>query len=87
MPADSATAADRIRAFVTSEILRDERARIEDDEPLLTSGVIDSFSLVDFRQFLESTFGVEVPESDLTPDTMDTIRMVVARLGTLGAFR
>ena len=83
MPFDRSGAADTINAFIRTKILRDAGARLTDDSPLLTSGIVDSFALVDFHQFLEDTFDVRIPESDFTPDRMNTIDAIVGRVAEL----
>ncbi len=72
-----------IAGFVRDRILRDPSARVDRDDPLITSGVIDSFSLVDLRLFLEETFHVSIPDGDLTPDVMNTVAMIAARIDGL----
>ena len=74
--------ADKLKAFITARFLKD-RAMVSDDQSLLESGVIDSFSLVDLRHFIEDTYGVTVPDMDLTPERMDTVRLIMARVAEL----
>jgi acyl carrier protein len=52
------------------------------DEPLFTSGLLDSFALTDFVGGLEEEFGVTVPDSDLSARKFDTIGKVEAYLAT-----
>ena len=64
---------DVLAQFLTSEILKDPDRRIPADEALISSGLIDSFSLVDTALFVEDTFGVRIEDSELTANTFDTI--------------
>jgi acyl carrier protein len=50
------------------------------DEPLFTSGLLDSFALTDFVGGLEEEFGVTVPDSDLSARKFDTIAKVESYL-------
>ena len=69
---------DRLRDFVRSELLRKPDYPLAADEPLITGGLIDSFSLAQIGVFVEDAFGVYVPDTDLTVANMDTIeRMVI----------
>ena len=77
-PADAAA----LRAFIDARFLKG-RAPVDDDQSLLESGVIDSFSLVDLRHFIEDTYGVTVPDMDLTPERMDTVRLIMVRVAEL----
>jgi acyl carrier protein len=42
------------------------------------SGVLDSFSLVDFVTLIESECGIRIDDSDLRPENFDTISKVHA---------
>jgi acyl carrier protein len=46
------------------------------DDPLFTSGMLDSFALTDFVSGLEIEFGVTIPDSDLSARRFDTISKV-----------
>ena len=46
---------------------------MSDDEALISSGLIDSFSLVDLALFVEDTFGVRIEDSELASDVFDTL--------------
>jgi acyl carrier protein len=48
------------------------------DCSLFTSGVLDSFSLVDFVSLLEGECGVKIDDADLRPDNFDTISKIEA---------
>lgn len=68
---------DRLRDFVRSELLRKPDYPLADDEPLMTGGLIDSFSLAQVGVFVEDAFGVYLPDTDLTVANMDTIQRMV----------
>jgi acyl carrier protein len=48
----------------------------EEDESLFESGYLDSFGLADLIGEIERDFGVNVPDSDLTPRTFESIRKI-----------
>ena len=68
---------DRLRDFVRSELLRKPDYPLAADEPLITGGIIDSFSLAQIGVFVEDAFGVYLPDTDLTVANMDTIERMV----------
>jgi acyl carrier protein len=68
---------DRLRDFVRSELLRKLDYPLAADEPLITGGLIDSFSLAQIGVFVEDAFGVYLPDTDLTVANMDTIERMV----------
>jgi acyl carrier protein len=68
---------DQLRDFVRSELLSKPDYPLADDDPLITGGLIDSFSLAQVGVFVESAFGVYLPDTDLTVTNMDTIERMV----------
>jgi acyl carrier protein len=68
---------DRLLDFVRIELLRKPDYPLAADEPLITGGFIDSFSLAQIGVFVEDAFGVYLPDTDLTVANMDTIERMV----------
>lgn len=68
----------RLTEYIAAEILRQPSRAIKPDEPLLTSGLIDSFHLVDLALFVEDNFGVHIDDSELNASTFDTLDGLVA---------
>jgi acyl carrier protein len=63
---------EQITEFICVELLKDPTRRIREDEPLISSGLIDSFGLVDLALFVEDTFGVRIEDVELTSSVFDT---------------
>jgi len=59
--------------YITHEILKQPDLSISTDEALISSGLIDSFSLVDLALYVEDTFGVRIDDTELNADTFDTL--------------
>lgn len=64
---------EKIRRFIQVKILKDPDRQIAGDEPLISSGLIDSFSLVDIALFVEEEFGVRIDDSELSAEVFDTL--------------
>ncbi len=62
-----------LRAYLTSQILRDPAYPLDDGDALISSGLIDSFSLVDLALWVEAAYGVHIDNSDLNASTFDTL--------------
>lgn len=71
---------DALRKYITGEIMRSPKYPLANDEPLMTGGLIDSFSLVQIGLFIEDTFGVKIPDVELTVENMDTLDKMVANI-------
>ena len=63
----------QIAHFIAAEILKDPGRKIGDDEAIISSGLIDSFNLVDLALFIEETFNVRIDDAELTADIFDTV--------------
>ena len=63
----------KLSEFIAAEILKQPGRSISSDEKLITSGLIDSLSLVDIALFIEETFQVVIDDTELNADTFDTI--------------
>ena len=63
----------QLATFLAEKILKQPNRPITADEPLLSSGLIDSFSLMDVALFVEDTFGVRIEDTELNADTFDTL--------------
>jgi len=81
------TAEHRIEDLVRDALrahLRLARA-ISDDEPLLSSGLVDSLGVLEFVAAIEKATGVAIPVTAVTLENMDTVARVcglVRRLST-----
>jgi acyl carrier protein len=80
---------NEIIEYVAGEILRDSSRTIGLEEPLISSGLIDSFHLVDLALFVESAFGVRIDDTELSASVFDTVlalaELIVSRMpGEIG---
>ncbi|MBI4732847.1 MAG: acyl carrier protein [Chloroflexi bacterium] len=64
--------------YIAAEFLKDPGRSIAPDEALLSSGLIDSFHLVDLALFVEDNFGVHIDDSELNASTFDNLTQLVA---------
>ena len=63
----------KISEYMAKEIIKQPGRTIRPDEALLTSGLIDSFHLVDLALFVEDNFGVHIDDSELNASTFDSL--------------
>lgn len=74
---------EKITNYLKNEILQQPDREIKADEAIISSGLIDSFSLVDVALFVEDEFGVTIDDTELNADTFDTLdalaNLVIAR--------
>ena len=71
---------EKLRAFITRELIHDADYPLTDTEGILTGGLMDSFALAELAVYVESEFGVYIPDSDLTVANMDTLDQMAVRV-------
>ena len=59
--------------FIAAEILSQPGREISPTDKLISSGLIDSLSLVDIALFVEEQFQVIIDDTELNADTFDTL--------------
>lgn len=66
--------ADDLRRFLTEDLLVDEH--LGEDDPLFSSGLLDSVAMMSLITFLESRMGADVRPSDVTLENFDTLARI-----------
>ena len=72
------TIIDNLNQYITRELLKQPNLSITADEALISSGLINSFSLVDLALFVEDTYGVRIDDTELNADTFDSLSQLSA---------
>ena len=77
---------EKARAYITENFLYMRRDfRLDDNDSLLGNGIVDSMGVMEVISFIETEFGVEVGDDDVTEENLGSItaisRFVVARAG------
>lgn len=67
-----------LRKFIAAELIRDPDYPLQDDEALISGGLIDSFSLVELQLFIEEQFSIRIDDPDMTADSADNLNDIVA---------
>ncbi|MGH2522220.1 MAG: acyl carrier protein [Anaerolineales bacterium] len=69
--ADSIT--HELAQFITTKILKQPNRTLTEQEALISSGLIDSFHLVDLALFVEDKFNVQIDDTELNVNTFDSL--------------
>ncbi len=64
--------------YVKNEYLDDEDIDLTYDTPLISSGYVDSFSMVSLLVFLQHKFKIKIPPSKATPEAFDSVNRIVS---------
>ena len=54
------------------------------DTPLISSGLIDSLSMVSLKVFLEQTYHLRIPDREASTEAFDSVSSLVRMLRQLG---
>jgi len=70
---------ENVLEYVVDEYVEeDDDLEIDADTPLITSGIVDSFSMVSLKAFLEKTYSITLPDAEATPEAFNTVASIVA---------
>ena len=64
-----------IQNYVTKEYVEDD-TEIGYDTPLISGGIVDSFSMVSLKRFLENKYNISIPDDKATPEAFDTVNKI-----------
>ena len=63
----------KLAQLIAAKILKKPNRKIGPGEALISSGLIDSFHLMDVALLVEDTWGVRIDDSELNAETFDTL--------------
>ncbi|HKG53521.1 MAG TPA: acyl carrier protein [Anaerolineales bacterium] len=72
------TIISEIEKYIAAQILKQPGRKLEVDQPLISSGLVDSFSLMDLALFVEDTFGVRIDDTELNANTFDNLTQLTS---------
>ncbi len=70
------TLEDVVVEYVSDEYLEEDDDEIDLDSPLISAGIVDSFSMVSLKAFLENKYMIKIPDEKATPEAFDTVRKI-----------
>lgn len=68
----------QLSTFIATTILKQPNRSIGDSESLISTGLIDSFNLMDLALFVEDTFGVRIEDTELNANTFDNLTQLTS---------
>ena len=68
----------QLSSFIAEKILKQPNRALAPDQPLISSGLIDSFNLMDLALYIEDTFGVRIEDTELNADTFDNLTQLTS---------
>lgn len=77
---DRNEALQKVRTFTLKELLKNPDYALKNDEPLFSSGLIDSFAMAQVGVFIETEFDLYIPDPELTVENMDTVEQITDKI-------
>ncbi len=71
---------EMILEYIKHEYLDEDEAEdtvLTETTPLISSGIVDSFSMVSLKRFLEKKYAISIPDEDATPQAFDTVASII----------
>ncbi len=67
--------------YVKKEYLdEDSDQEIDENTKLISNGIVDSFSMVSLKTFIEKKFQIKIPDEKATPEAFDSVNNMMALL-------
>ncbi|MCX6280470.1 MAG: acyl carrier protein [Bacteroidota bacterium] len=64
-----------VRTYVVNEYVEDD-TEVTFDTPLISGGIVDSFSMVSLKRFLENKYKISIPDDKATPEAFDSVNKI-----------
>ncbi len=72
---------DEILDYVIEEYVdEDDDMDVTYDTALISGGIVDSFSMVSLKRFLETKFKIQIPDAKATPEAFDSVDKIMVLL-------
>ena len=67
---------DVVLQYVIEEYVDEDDDEISYDTPLISGGIVDSFSMVSLKRFLENKYEIQLPDEEATPEAFDNVNSI-----------
>ena len=74
----------QLTAYIAEKVLKGKKVDLTEDTPLVSSGLVDSFAMIEIFLELQKVAGRKVPASKVQTKDMDTVRLMFAMAEKFG---
>lgn len=68
-----------ILEYVIDEYVEeDDDIEVDFETELISGGLVDSFSMVSLKRFLENRYKIRIPDADASPEAFDSVNSIAA---------
>ena len=82
--ADTSEMMKQLTAYIATKVMKGKGAELTEDTPLVSSGLIDSFALIEIFLELQRITERKVPASKVQAKDMDTVRLMFGLVDRFG---
>jgi len=75
---------DRMLQYLRDDVIRRPAIELTAQTPLVSSGLVDSFALIDVLLKLEDVLDLRIPASRVQPKDLDTVERMIGTARRLG---
>ena len=74
---------DELKQMILDYVKREYLEEGDDREvdcstKLISGGIVDSFSMVSLKRFLEKKYAIQIPDADASPQAFDNVNSIAA---------
>jgi acyl carrier protein len=79
-PRKERTMKQMILDYIRNEYIDDDDDDVVLDEntKLISGGIVDSFSMVSLKRFVEKKYAISIPDEEASPEAFDTVNSIIA---------
>ena len=70
--------------IIEEYVEEDDDIEVTYSTPLISGGLVDSFSMVSLKVFLETKYNIQIPDAKATPEAFDSVNNIVVLLKEFG---
>jgi acyl carrier protein len=56
----------------------DDEFELNENTKLISGGIVDSFSMVSLKRFIEKKYAISIPDEEASPEAFDTVNSIIA---------
>lgn len=69
---------EMILEYIRNEYLdEDDEMTLDENTKLISGGIVDSFSMVSLKRFLEKKYFISIPDEEASPEAFDTVNSII----------
>lgn len=70
---------EMILNYIRNEYLdEDSDVDLTENTKLISGGIVDSFSMVSLKRFLEKKYSISISDAEASPEAFDTVTSIIA---------